>query len=123
MSIATSESGDTDAEGDTAKDAEEDDAEAEADENDEEEEEEGVNVIEEPAETPDAETVKEKRVEAKKPLQMIGVQLMKDLDQVSTSSKKSRRKSRVIEVLRFSVHSFSFSCDFIIFLFFIFCKE
>ncbi|PQQ14899.1 uncharacterized protein Pyn_39597 [Prunus yedoensis var. nudiflora] len=54
----------------------------------------GVEV--EQAERQDVERVKEKEIEAKKPLQMIGVQLLKDSDQTSTTSKKSRRRrSRV----------------------------
>lgn len=39
------------------------------------------------------ERVIKKEVEAKKPLQMIGVQLLKDVDQTTTTSKKSRRRS------------------------------
>ncbi|GKV07163.1 hypothetical protein SLEP1_g18964 [Rubroshorea leprosula] len=47
-------------------------------------------------ESQDEETIKGKEVEAKKPLQMVGVQLFKDADQTTSNSKKSRRKvSRV----------------------------
>lgn len=84
---------------DSAKEAEDD--EADADDNDEEEEEEEeveeVDVVEQ-TESQDAERVKEKQVAAKKPLQMIGVQLLKDSDETTPSSKKSRRRaSRVVE--------------------------
>ncbi|PPS14421.1 hypothetical protein GOBAR_AA06153 [Gossypium barbadense] len=40
----------------------------------------------------------DKEVEAKKPLQMIGVQLLKDSDQTTTRSKKSRRRSSRVSV-------------------------
>ncbi|XP_030521244.1 uncharacterized protein LOC115734539 isoform X1 [Rhodamnia argentea] len=43
-------------------------------------------------ESPDGERVKDKEAEGKKPLQMIGVQLLKDSDQTTTSTKKSRRR-------------------------------
>ncbi|EXB93125.1 Pentatricopeptide repeat-containing protein [Morus notabilis] len=84
---------------DSAKEVEDD--EADADDNDEEEEEEEeveeVDVVEQ-TESQDAERVKEKQVAAKKPLQMIGVQLLKDSDETTPSSKKSRRRaSRVVE--------------------------
>lgn len=49
-------------------------------------------------ESQDGDRVKDKGVEAKKPLQMIGVQLLKDSDQTTTSSKKSRRRSSRISV-------------------------
>lgn len=66
--------------------------EAEDDEVDEEEEEEEV----EQTESQVGDRVKDKEVEAAKPLQMIGVQLLKDSDQSTSSSRKSkRRKSRV----------------------------
>lgn len=47
----------------------------------------------EPTENQDGERVIKKEIEAKKPLQMIGVQLLKDVDQTTTTSKKSRRRS------------------------------
>ncbi|XP_031119932.1 uncharacterized protein LOC116023100 isoform X2 [Ipomoea triloba] len=77
---------------DVAKDVEDD----EADEEEEEEEEEEVEVEVEQTETQAevGDRVKEKEVKAAKPLQMIGVQLLKDSDQTS-SSKKSRRRSRI----------------------------
>lgn len=37
--------------------------------------------------------IKDKEVEAAKPPQMIGVQLFKDLDQITSSSRKSKRRS------------------------------
>lgn len=52
----------------------------------------------EQTESQDGERVKEKEVEAKKPLQMIGVQLLKDSDQTTTSSKKSRRRASRMSV-------------------------
>ncbi|XVF42386.1 hypothetical protein PTKIN_Ptkin01aG0358000 [Pterospermum kingtungense] len=64
---------------DAAKDIEDDDGE----------EEEEV----EQTETQEVDRIKDKEVEAKKPLQMIGVQLLKDSDQTTTRSKKSRRRS------------------------------
>ncbi|KAM5561785.1 hypothetical protein ABKV19_022400 [Rosa sericea] len=94
---------------DVAKEVEDDEAEAEADDEDEddnndnddddddddeeEEEEVEVEVEVEQAERQDVERVKQKENEAKKPLQMIGVQLLKDSDQTSTSPKKSRRRA------------------------------
>lgn len=78
---------DIDAIEDAAKDVE--------DEVDEEEEEaEQVEEEVEPAENQDVDRIKVKEVEAKKPLQMIGVQLFKDSDQPVTRSKKFR-KSRL----------------------------
>ncbi|XP_058770620.1 uncharacterized protein LOC131644206 [Vicia villosa] len=74
------------AEGD-AKEAEDD----EADDDDEEVEKAEEEV--EPNENQDVERIKEKEVEAKKPLQMIGIQLLNDSDQPSASSKKSRRRT------------------------------
>lgn len=47
----------------------------------------------EQTESQDGDRVKDKEVEAKKPLQMIGVQLLKDSDQTTSSSKKSRRRA------------------------------
>lgn len=87
---------------DVAKEVEDDEAEAEDEDedddndngdDDEEEEEVEVEVEVEQAERQDVERVKQKENEAKKPLQMIGVQLLKDSDQTSTSSKKSRRRA------------------------------
>jgi hypothetical protein len=63
-------------------------------EDDEADEEEEV----EQTESQDGDRVKDKEVEAKKPLQMIGVQLLKDSDQTTTSSKKSRRRASRISV-------------------------
>ncbi|XP_038879291.1 uncharacterized protein LOC120071230 [Benincasa hispida] len=48
----------------------------------------------EQTENQDGERVIKKEVEAKKPLQMIGVQLLKDVDQPTTSKKSRRRSSR-----------------------------
>lgn len=76
--------------GDDAKEAEDDEA-------DEDEEEEVEQIEEEIAqvENQDVERIKEKEVESKKPLQMIGVQLLKDSNEPSATSKKSsRRRSR-----------------------------
>ncbi|KAL6345169.1 hypothetical protein AAG906_013653 [Vitis piasezkii] len=64
---------------DTAKEVEDDEA-------DEEEEE------VEPTESQVADRVKDKEVESAKPLQMIGVQLLKDSDQTTPATRKSRRK-------------------------------
>lgn len=68
----------------------------------------------EPTENQDGERVIKKEIEAKKPLQMIGVQLLKDVDQTTTTSKKSRRRSSraslEVELLTsgfFSPHLFS----------------
>ncbi|EOY10799.1 Plastid transcriptionally active 3 isoform 2 [Theobroma cacao] len=69
---------------DAAKDIEDDEAD---------EEEEG-----EQAESQEGDRIKDKEVEAKKPLQMIGVQLLKDSDQTTTRSKKSRRRSSRVSV-------------------------
>lgn len=69
--------------------------EVEDDEADEEEEE------AEQTESQAGDRVKDKEVEAAKPLQMIGVQLLKDSDQTTSTSKKSRRKSRTsVEVCK-----------------------
>ncbi|XP_008218372.1 PREDICTED: uncharacterized protein LOC103318731 [Prunus mume] len=87
---------DDDDDGDNDDDDDNDDDEDDDEEEEEEEEEVGVEVEVEQAERQDVERVKEKEIEAKKPLQMIGVQLLKDSDQTSTTSKKSRRRrSRV----------------------------
>lgn len=59
-------------------------------EDDEADEEEEVEQTESQA----GDRVKDKEIEAAKPLQMIGVQLLKDSDQTTSTSKKSRRKSR-----------------------------
>lgn len=72
-------------EGNVVEDAAKD---IEDDEGDEEEEIEQI-------ESQEGDRIKDKEVEAKKPLQMIGVQLLKDSDQPTTRSKKSRRSSRV----------------------------
>ncbi|XP_056166009.1 uncharacterized protein LOC115692631 [Syzygium oleosum] len=69
-----------------------DDVDAVKDVEDEEgDEEEEVEQTE--TESPDGERVKDKEAEAKKPLQMIGVQLLKDSDQTTTTTKKSRRRA------------------------------
>ncbi|KAJ6697318.1 hypothetical protein OIU85_003667 [Salix viminalis] len=66
---------------------------------DEEADEEGGVEVEEQSESQDAERiVKAKEAEAKKPLQMIGVQLLKDSDQTSRMSKKSRRRAARLAV-------------------------
>ncbi|XP_007030297.2 PREDICTED: uncharacterized protein LOC18600009 isoform X2 [Theobroma cacao] len=74
--------------GDVVEDAAKDIEDEEADE-----EEEG-----EQAESQEGDRIKDKEVEAKKPLQMIGVQLLKDSDQTTTRSKKSRRRSSRVSV-------------------------
>ncbi|XP_065853128.1 uncharacterized protein [Euphorbia lathyris] len=72
------------------KDAEDEEAE-EADDEDEGE----VEVEVEQTESQDGDrVVKVKEVEKKKPLQMIGVQLLKDSIQIPSRSKKSRRRAR-----------------------------
>ncbi|OMO50213.1 hypothetical protein COLO4_38180 [Corchorus olitorius] len=75
---------DGDAVEDAAKDIEDDEA-------DEEEE-------VEQTEPQEVDRIKDKEVEAKKPLQMIGVQLLKDSDQITRRSKKSRRRSSRVSV-------------------------
>ncbi|KAM1052214.1 hypothetical protein ACFX19_034247 [Malus domestica] len=80
---------------DDEDDDNEDDDDDDDDEEEEEEEEVEAEVEVEQAERQDVERVKEKEIEAKKPLQMIGVQLLKDSDQTSTTSKKARRRSRM----------------------------
>ncbi|TYI46735.1 hypothetical protein E1A91_D13G125100v1 [Gossypium mustelinum] len=63
------------------------------------EEEEGEEEEEvEQTESQEVDRIKDKEVEAKKPLQMIGVQLLKDSDQTTTRSKKSRRRSSRVSV-------------------------
>ncbi|KAF9661089.1 hypothetical protein SADUNF_Sadunf19G0031500 [Salix dunnii] len=66
---------------------------------DEEADEEGGVEVEEQTESQDAERiVKAKEAEAKKPLQMIGVQLLKDSDQTTRMSKKSKRRAARLAV-------------------------
>ncbi|XP_055834742.1 uncharacterized protein LOC129903256 isoform X1 [Solanum dulcamara] len=78
---------DTDAVDDIAKEGEDDEAE------DEEEE------VEQTESQPEVGDRKDKEVEAAKPLQMIGVQLLKDSDLTASSSRNSRRRlSRVAAV-------------------------
>lgn len=82
-----------DAVDDISKEAEDD--EAEDDEAQDEEEE-----VEQTESQPEVGDRKDKEVEAAKPLQMIGVQLLKDSDQTASSSRKSRRRlSRVAAVV------------------------
>lgn len=82
-----------DAVDDISKEAEDD--EAEDDEAQDEEEE-----VEQAESQPEVGDRKDKEVEAAKPLQMIGVQLLKDSDQTASSSRKSRRRlSRVAAVV------------------------
>ncbi|KAL2994320.1 hypothetical protein AAZX31_10G159200 [Glycine max] len=80
---------DVDAIEDAAKEVEDDEAD------DEEEEAEQAEEEVEPAENQDVNRIKEKEVEAKRPLQMIGVQLLKDIDQPTATSKKFKRSRRV----------------------------
>ncbi|KAM3359629.1 putative protein isoform X1 [Capsicum galapagoense] len=83
---------DTDAIDDIAKEAEDEEAQ---DEEAQDEEEEG----EQTESQPEVGDRKDKEVEAVKPLQMIGVQLLKDSDPTASSSRKSRRRiSRVAAV-------------------------
>ncbi|CAI8603239.1 unnamed protein product [Vicia faba] len=72
--------------------AEDDAKEAEDDETEDEDEE--VEQAEQAVENQDVERIKEKEVGSKNPLQMIGVQLLKDSDQPSASSKKLRRRRK-----------------------------
>ncbi|KAK4772669.1 hypothetical protein SAY86_014444 [Trapa natans] len=76
---------DADAADDGTKDVEDDEAD--------EEEEVDVDVEVEQTENQVEQIVKEKEAESKRPLQMIGVQLLKDSDQ-TTTTKKSRRRAR-----------------------------
>ncbi|XP_054802275.1 uncharacterized protein LOC129306011 [Prosopis cineraria] len=70
--------------------------EVEDDEADEEEEEEAEQPEEaEPADNQDVDRVKDNEVETQKSLQMIGVQLLKDSDQPNSSSKKSKKVSKL----------------------------
>ncbi|CDP21880.1 unnamed protein product, partial [Coffea canephora] len=71
---------------DVAKENEDDEAD---DEEEEVEQSESQEVVDQ---------VKEKEVEVVKPLQMIGVQLLKDSDQTTSSSRKSRRKTSRVSV-------------------------
>lgn len=95
---------------DIGADTSEDLKEGEVDEVDEEEEEvEAEPEVEvEQSEGPVGErTVKAKEVESKKPVQMIGVQLLKDTDQTTSTSRKSRRRARAsVEVAH--LYSLSF---------------
>lgn len=79
-------------EGDVAEDASKDI------EDDDGEEEEEVEQTESQEVEVEVDRIKDKEVEAKKPLQMIGVQLLKDSDQTTTRSKKSRRRSSRVSV-------------------------
>lgn len=90
---------------------------------DEEADEEGeVEVEVEQTESQDAERiVKAKEAEAKKPLQMIGVQLLKDSDQTTRMSKKSRRRAaRLAVAVRESVRFAAFFISFPFLTFFSF---
>ncbi|KAK2402572.1 plastid transcriptionally active [Trifolium repens] len=71
----------------------EDDAK-EAEDDDDEEVEQAEEEVEEPVQNQDVERIKEKEkeIEGKKPLQMIGVQLLKDSDLPSATSKRLRRR-------------------------------
>ncbi|KAG4919709.1 hypothetical protein JHK85_057990 [Glycine max] len=80
---------DVDAIEDAAKEVEDDEAD------DDEEEAEQAEEEVEPAENQDVNRIKEKEVEAKRPLQMIGVQLLKDIDQPTATSKKFKRSRKV----------------------------
>lgn len=60
----------------------------EAEEDDVDEEEEAV----EQTENQEGDVIKDKVIERAKPLQMIGVQLLKDSEETAPSSKKSRRR-------------------------------
>lgn len=79
---------DSDVVEDVNKDAEDDEADEEEDEVEVE-----VEVEVEQTENQVGDRVKDKELEAAKPLQMIGVQLLKDSDQTTTSSRKSRRRT------------------------------
>lgn len=74
----------------------EDVAKEEADDDEADEEEEEVEQTDSQIEAGDR--VKEKEVGSAKPLQMIGVQLLKDSDQTTAVSKKSRRRSSRISM-------------------------
>ena len=81
---------------DAAKEVEDDEADDEDEEAEQAEEE--VEVEVEPSDNQDVDRVKEKEVEAKRPLQMIGVQLLKDSDQPTTTSKKFKKSSARLQV-------------------------
>lgn len=104
---------DADVGDDDVKEAEDDEEEGEGE--GEEEEEEEVEQTESQA----VDRVKDKEVEAAKPLQMIGVQLLKDSDQSTSSSRKSkRRKSRVsmeVETLTYLVTYRNIVCEILSF--------
>ncbi|XP_039002201.1 uncharacterized protein LOC120128603 [Hibiscus syriacus] len=100
--VAEDELDESDVVEDAAKDIEEDEGEGEGEGEGEEEEE------VEQTESQEVERIKDKKVEAKKPLQMIGVQLLKDSDQITTRSKKSRRRSSRVSVEVFGQNPFLF---------------
>lgn len=89
--VDEAEEADEEGDGDVIEDATK---EAEDDEMDEEEEE------VEQAGTPAEDVAKVKKVEKSQPLQMIGVQLLKDSEEASTATKNSQRKigRMVVEV-------------------------
>ncbi|XP_050223594.1 uncharacterized protein LOC126673481 [Mercurialis annua] len=96
MNVDKSEHADTLDDADTIEDADKEVEDDDADDADDEEEVEEVEVEVdvEQTENPDVDrVVKQKEVEAKKPLQMIGVQLLKDSDYVTTRFKKTKRRS------------------------------
>lgn len=66
--------------------------------------------VEQPeTESQDVDRVKEREVEAKNPLQMIGVQLLKDSDESTTMSKRSRKKmAKMVEVYKVNKVCFCF---------------
>ncbi|XP_057961162.1 uncharacterized protein LOC131153115 isoform X2 [Malania oleifera] len=74
---------------DDDEDVDDEEKEVEDDEADEEE-------VVEQTEILVGDSLKDKEDEARKPLQMMGVQLLKDSDQISTASKRSKKTSRVI---------------------------
>lgn len=78
----------------------EDDASKDGEDDEADEEEAEVEVEAEQTESQEdlVDRVKVKEVDAKKPLQMIGVQLLKDTDQPTTSKKSRRRSFMVAEV-------------------------
>ncbi|XP_015576567.2 uncharacterized protein LOC8258675 isoform X1 [Ricinus communis] len=90
MNVAKSELPDVLDDVDAIEDA---DKEVEDEEADDEEEAEAEVEVEQTENQDVDRVVKEKEVEAKKPLQMIGVQLLKDSDHLTTRSKKSKRRS------------------------------
>lgn len=75
---------DVDATEDVAKEGDDEEVDEEEEEVEQTETENPVDVIKD----------KEKEVERAKPLQMIGVQLLKDSDETATTSKKTRRSAR-----------------------------